>query len=46
MQENEVLKEVTKELNWRERIVVKVFKKTINKIYDITRIIIVNKLIK
>lgn len=32
---NVVLNEVKKELNWRERIVVKLFNKTIIKIYKI-----------
>ena len=40
-----VLDEVKKELNWRERIVVKLFTKTFVKVYNITRIKIVNKLI-
>lgn len=37
---------VLKELNWKEKIVVKLFTKTFKKVYNITRINIVNKLIK
>ena len=40
-----VLNEVKKELNWRERIIVKLFTKTFAKVYNIARIKIVNKLI-
>ena len=40
-----VLNEVKKELNWKERIVLKLFTKTFVKVYNIARIKIVNKLI-
>ena len=43
--ENVVLNEVKKELNWKERIIVKLFTKTFAKVYNIARIKIVNKLI-
>ena len=32
---NVVLNEVKKELNWREKIIVKIFKKTVIKVYGI-----------
>lgn len=41
-----VLDEVKKALNWRERIVVKIFKKTFYKIFNISRILILNKFLK
>ena len=37
---------VVKELNFVEKIIVKVFTKTFNKVYNITRINIINKIIK
>ncbi len=40
-----VLNELKKELNWKERIIVKLFTKTFAKVYNIARIKIVNKLI-
>lgn len=40
-----ILNEVKKELNWRERVIAKLFPKTFVKVYNITRIKIVNKLI-
>lgn len=40
-----VVNEVKKELNWKERIIVKLFTKTFAKVYNIARIKIVNKLI-
>ncbi|MCI8444564.1 MAG: hypothetical protein HFJ37_05380 [Clostridia bacterium] len=43
---NKVLKEVKKELNWKEKIIIKIFKKTFSKIYDKMRIVVVNKLLK
>lgn len=36
---------VIKELNWKEKIIVMVFTKTFKKVYNVTRICIVNKLI-
>ena len=41
-----VLNEVKKELNWKERIIVKLFTKTFTKIYNICRINTINKMIK
>ncbi len=41
-----VLNEVKKELNWKERIVIKIFTRTFNKIYNITRIKLVNIIMK
>lgn len=32
-------------LNWKEKIIVKIFNKTFNKVYAITRIYIINKLL-
>lgn len=37
--------EVKNELNWKERIIVKIFKTTFSRIYNITRIKIVNSLL-
>lgn len=37
---------VLKELNWKEKIIVKVFTKTFNKVYNIARIKTVNMLLK
>ena len=45
MKEDIVLDEVKKELNWKERIIIKLFTKTFTKVYNIARIKIVNKLI-
>lgn len=36
---------VIRELNWKEKIIVKVFKKTFKKVYNIARICTVNNLI-
>lgn len=41
-----VLDEIRKELNWRERIVLKVFTKLIKKVYNIARINTINSFIK
>ncbi len=41
-----VLKELKKELNWKEKIIVRIFSKTFTKVYNICRINIVNKIIK
>ena len=41
----EELKEVVKELSFRERTIFKIFKKTFIKFYNYTRIEIVNKFI-
>ena len=40
-----VLNEVKKELNLKERIVVRIFSKTFMKVYNISRIKIVNKML-
>lgn len=37
---------VIKELNWKERIVVKIFKSTFNKVYNISRINTFNEMLK
>lgn len=42
----ELLNELNEELNWKERIVVKLFKKLFLKTYNIMRIKIVNILLK
>lgn len=41
-----VLKEITKELNYVERIIVRIFFKTFIKVYNKTRIDIVNSMLK
>ena len=38
--------EVINQLNWKEKIIVKIFTKTFNKIYDLTRIKIFNYIIE
>ena len=43
---NVVLEEVKNELNFKEKIVVKVFAKTFEKVYNITRISISNEFFK
>ena len=45
-EKNVVLNEVVSELNFRERIIVKVFKKTFIKVCNIQRIIIVNNILR
>ena len=42
---NVVENEIMKELNWKERIVVKLFAKTFEKVYNKCRIKIVNSII-
>ena len=42
---NVVENEIVKELNWKEKIIVKVFNKTLVKVADLVRINIVNRLI-
>ncbi len=44
--DNEILKELSKELNWKEKMIVRIFSKTFYKVYHICRIHIVNKIIK
>ena len=39
------MNDVINELNLKERIIVKVFAKTFNKVYNVTRISIINKLL-
>lgn len=41
-----VLDEIKKELSWKERIIVKIFTRTFSKIYNITRIKLVNIIMK
>ena len=41
-----VLNEITKELNYVERIIVRIFFKTFVKVYNKTRIDIINKMLK
>ena len=43
--ENVLLNEITKELNWKEKIIIKIFEKTFIKIYNIVRINIINNFI-
>ena len=38
--------EIIKELNWKEKIIVKLFTKTFIKVYNVTRINIINKFMK
>lgn len=40
------MNEVMKELNWKERIIVRTFNKTFNKVYNISRINSINALLK
>ena len=40
------MNEVMKELNWKERIIVRTFNKTFNKVYNISRINSSNALLK
>ncbi len=44
--EDLVLKELKEELNWKERIILKIFRKTFSKICNTTRIIIINTMLK
>lgn len=43
---NVVLNEVMKELNFRERIIARVFTKTVYKVYNISRINTINAYLK
>lgn len=38
--------EVMKNLNWKERVIVKIFAKTFNKVYNLARIETFNKLLQ
>lgn len=40
-----VVEEIVKELNWKERIIVKVFRKTFIKVVNVARIKIINKML-
>ena len=40
------MNDVINELNLKERIIVKIFVKTFNKVYNVTRLQIVNQLLK
>ena len=44
--EDVVLDEIKKQLNWREKIILIVLKKTIIKVYNIARIRTVNDILK
>lgn len=37
---------VTKELNWKEKIIIRIFNKTFNKVSNLVRVNIVNQMIK
>lgn len=41
-----VLDEVKKELNWKERMIVSIFKNTYMKVYNMIRIETINRLLK
>lgn len=40
--ENDVVKEIVKKLKWHEKIIVKLFKKIFLKVYNNTRVSIIN----
>lgn len=40
-----VVNEIMKELNWKERIVVRIFRKTFIKVVNVARIKIINKML-
>lgn len=44
--EKEILKEIMKECKWYEKIIVKLFKKVILKIYQYTRINTINNILE
>lgn len=46
MKKDVVLNEIMKELNWKERIIVKIFAKTIIKMYNIQKIKLINSILK
>ena len=46
MKKDAVLDEIKKDLNWKERIILTIFAKTYIKIYHITRINIINNILK
>ena len=41
-----VVNELTEELNWKEKLIVKVFNKTFNKVVNLVRINTINKMIR
>lgn len=41
-----VVNEIKNELNWKEKIIVRIFTKTFNKVYNIGRINTVNNILK
>ena len=43
---NVVENEIVKELNWKEKIIIKIFNKTFNKVSNLVRVNIVNQMIK
>lgn len=43
---DEALNEVSKKLNWKEKVILKIFSKTFQKVYNIARINTFNKVIK
>ena len=46
MERNVEMNEVIKELNWKEKILVKIFEKTFYKVYNKARIHIINTFIR
>nr|DAR36282.1 MAG TPA: hypothetical protein [Caudoviricetes sp.] len=44
--ENDIVKEIRKDLNWKEKIIVKIFTKTFIKVSNISRIKTINYMIK
>lgn len=46
MERYEEMNEVIKELNWKEKILVKIFEKTFYKVYHKARIEIINSILK
>lgn len=44
--ENDVVREIRKNLNWKEKVIVKIFTKTFIKVSNISRIKTINYMIK
>lgn len=44
--EEVIINEIKKGLNWKEKIIVKIFAKTMKKVYNIARIKTINDLLK
>lgn len=40
------MEEIVKELNWKERIIVKLFRRTFNKVSNLVRIDIINSILQ